>query len=131
MDKSKITTVYETGNIVELVTPYHRNDSLSKIRRLNKAQYVNLETGEIKEYKSGSNRSNNIQSIQRSLTNLRRIINLNFTGDDTERFLTLTYSTLMTDTNKLYKDFKNFISSLRKIYPVEYVLVAEPQQSGS
>ncbi len=128
---SKITTVYKTGNIVELVTPYNRNNSLKKIRKLNKTQYVDCETGEIREYKRGSNRSNNIQSIQRSLTNLRRIINLNFTGDDSERFLTLTYSTLMTDTNKLYKDFKNFICSLRKHYPVEYVTIAEPQQSGS
>lgn len=131
VDENKITTVYKTGNITELITPYHRNNSLKKIRKLNKTQYVDCKTGEIKEYKRGNNRSNNIQSIQRSLANLRRIINSNFTGDNSERFLTLTYSTLMTDTNKLYKDFKKFICALRKHYPVEYITIAEPQQSGS
>lgn len=131
IDGNKITTVYRTGNIVELITPHHRNDCLKKIRKLSKTQYVDLGTGEIKEYKQYNNRGNNIQGVQRSLAALRRIINLNFTGDDSERFLTLTYSTVMTDTNRLYKDFKNFISSLRKYYPVEYIAVGEPQQSGS
>lgn len=131
VDENKITTVYKTGNITELITPYHRNDSLKKIRKLNKTQYVNCETGEIKEYKQHSNRSNNIQGVQKSLATLRRTINLNFTGSDSERFLTLTYSMVMTDTNKLYRDFKNFIAALRKHYPVEYIAIAEPQRSGS
>lgn len=131
IDDSKISTVYKTGNITEIITPHHRNECLKKIRRLSKTQYVDLETGEVKEYKQSINKSDNVQNVQRSLANLRRIINLNFTGEDSERFLTLTYSTLMTDTNKLYRDFKNFISKLRKLYPVEYVVVAEPQQSGS
>ena len=65
------------------------------------------------------------------MAQLRRIINLNFTGADSERFLTLTYATLMTDTSKLYKDFKSFIGKLRKHYAVEYIVVAEPQQTGS
>ncbi len=131
VDKNKITTVYQTGNIIELVTPYFRNNNLKRIRKLNKTQYIDCQTGEIKEYKQSTSRSNSIQSVQRSLSKLRRIINLNFNGDDSEKFLTLTYSTLMTDTNKLYKDFKNFISALRKHYPVEYISIAEPQQSGS
>ena len=131
IDSSKITTVYRTGNIVELITPYYRNECLKKIRKLSRTHYVVLETGEVKEYKQSINKSNNTQNVQRSLASLRRIINLNFTGDDSERFLTLTYATLMTDTSKLYKDFKSFISKLRKQYPVEYIVVAEPQQSGS
>lgn len=90
VDETKISTIYKTGNITELITPYHRNDSLKKFRKLNKTQYVDCETGEIKEYKYSNSRSNNIQSIQRSLANLRRIINSNFTGDNSERFLTLT-----------------------------------------
>lgn len=130
-DNNKITTVYKTGNITELITPYYRSDNFKKFRKVSKTQYLNCETGEIKEYKYRKNQQSHIQGIQRSLANLRRIINLNFTGDNSERFLTLTYSTVMTDTNKLYNDFKNFISSLRKRYPVEYVAIAEPQQSGS
>lgn len=131
IDGNKTSTVYITGNIVEVITPYYRNGNLTKFRKLNKTEYVDCDTGEIKEYKHTNNRSNNTQGIQRSLSNLRRIINLNFTGEDSERFLTLTYSILMTDTNKLYKDFKNFISSLRKHYHVEYISIAEPQRSGS
>ena len=131
VDENKITTVYKTGNIVELITPHHRNDSLKRIRKLDKTHYLDCETGEIKEYMQRNNRSNNIQGVQRSLATLRRIINLNFTGSNSERFLTLTYSTVMTDTNKLYRDFKNFIAALRRHYPVEYISIAEPQKSGS
>lgn len=131
IDDSKISTVYKTGNITEIITPHHRNECLKKIRKLSKTQYVDLETGEVKEYKQSINKSDNTQSIQRSLSKLRRIINTNFTGSDSERFLTLTYATLMTDTSKLYKDFKSFISKLRKHYPVEYIVVIEPQKTGS
>lgn len=131
IDGNKISTVYITGNIVEVITPYLRNGNLTKFKKLNKTEYVDCDTGEVKEYKHTNNRSNNTQGIQRSLSNLRRIINLNFTGEDSERFLTLTYSTLMTDTDKLYTDFKNFICALRKRYPVEYIAIAEPQTSGS
>ena len=131
IDDKKLATVYRTGNITEIIIPYHRNDSLKKIRKLDKTHYLDCETGEIKEYKQHKNRGNNIQGIQRSLATLRRTINLNFTGSGSERFLTLTYSTVMTDTNKLYSDFKNFIAALRRHYPVEYIAIAEPQQSGS
>lgn len=131
IDDSKISTVYKTGNITEIITPHHRNECLKKIRRLSKTQYVDLETGEVKEYKQHNNRGNNIQGVQRSLATLRRIINLNFTGSNSECFLTLTYSNVMTDTNKLYKDFKNFIAALRRHYPVEYIAISEPQRSGS
>ena len=99
IDDSKISTVYKTGNITEIITPHHRNECLKKIRRLSKTQYVDLETGEVKEYKQHNNRGNNIQGVQRSLATLRRIINLNFTGSNSECFLTLTYSNVMTDTN--------------------------------
>jgi len=131
IDDKKLATVYRTGNIIEIITPYHRSDSLKRIRKLNKTEYIDCETGEIKKYRQHNNRGNNIQGVQRSLATLRRIINLNFTGSNSERFLTLTYSTIMTDTNKLYRDFKNFIASLRRHYPVEYISIAEPQKSGS
>ena len=51
---NKITTVYKTGNIVELITPHHRNEYLKKIRKLSKTQYVDLVTGEVKEYKQST-----------------------------------------------------------------------------
>lgn len=130
LDDAKMSTVY-IGNIVEVVTSNRTPNNLSKFKKLNKFQYVDCRTGEIKQYKHNTNRSNSFNTVKKSLTNLRRIINYNFIGDSSEKFLTLTYSTLMTDTNKLYRDYQNFIVALRKHYTVEYICIVEPQTSGS
>lgn len=70
---------------------------------------------------------NSTDGIRKSLTTLRRIINLNFNGDDSELFLTLTYATWMNDTTRLYEDFNRFKTALRYYYSFEYVCIAEPQ----
>ncbi|MGM9551073.1 MAG: hypothetical protein ACI3XA_02345 [Clostridia bacterium] len=130
VDDNKISTVY-LGNVVEVITSNHIPDNLNKFRKVSKTTYVDTNTGEVKQYKKIDNRSYNLNGVQRSLAKLRRIINLNFVGDNSERFLTLTYSYLMVDSEKIYKDFKSFVKALRKYHSIEYIAIVEPQSSGS
>lgn len=125
-----LATVYNTGNIVEVITASRQYNTLLPYRKLNKNQFVNTETGEIGFYNRSVGKASQ-SSLTKTFTKLRRIINQNFVGDETELFLTLTYATYMEDLLQVRKDFKQFIASLRYHLPVEYVACLEPQQSGS
>lgn len=125
-----ISTIYDTGNIVEVITSSQPCQKICQYKKLDKDRFVNVETGEIGFYKHTSGKTSSA-NLSKTFTNLRRIINQNFVGDDTEKFLTLTYGECMTDTTQVRKDFKQFIASLRYHLPVEYVACLEPQQSGS
>lgn len=125
-----LATVYNTGNIVEVITASRQYNTLLPYRKLNKNQFVNTETGEIGFYNRSVGKASQ-SSLTKTFTKLRRIINQNFVGDETELFLTLTYATYMEDLLRVRKDFKRFIASLRHHVPVEYVACIEPQASGS
>lgn len=124
-------TVYINGNIVEIVTKRSDSNKLMYCRRQSRSQYFNSKTGECLTYKPYDQRIDSTDGIRKSLTTLRRIINLNFCGDDSELFLTLTYSDFMNDTIQLYEDFNRFKTALRYYYSFEYVCIAEPQDTGS
>lgn len=75
-----------------------------------------------------------VANIRKSIKQLRRIIRRNF-GYDKEReaHVTLTYHGVMTDTNRLYTDFKNFFKRLRRNYSehnFDYIAVMEPHGHG-
>lgn len=124
-------TVYINGNIVEIVTKRSDSNKLIYCRRQSGNRYYNSQTGEYSTYQQYDKRIDSTDGIRKSLTTLRRIINLNFCGDNSELFLTLTYSEWMNDTIQLYEDFKRFKTALRYYYSFEYVCIAEPQESGS
>lgn len=72
------------------------------------------------------------KKIIKSSNQLRRIINQNFTGNYTEKFITLTYSCHMDDYQQVNIDYKKFWSRFKYAYPnCEYVKVIEPQSNGS
>lgn len=124
-------TVYINGNIVEIVTKRSDSNKLIYCRRQSGNRYYNSQTGEYSTYQQYDKRIDSTDGIRKSLTTLRRIINLNFCGDNSELFLTLTYSEWMNDTIQLYEDFNRFKTALRYYYSFEYVCIAEPQESGS
>lgn len=94
--------------------------------------YVNLETGEYIESKARASPIDIEKRFKKSCHELRRIINLNFTGHCSEKFLTLTYSSIMRDYKQVNLDFKRFWSRFRYSYPsCEYIRIIEPQGNGS
>ena len=67
------------GNITEVVSLAHKNDSCP-IKKINRDEYVFLETGEILECNHIENRSENLNTVRYSVSKLRKIINNNFVG---------------------------------------------------
>lgn len=126
-----IVRVKEMGNITELMW----SDSYSSecvIQKLSKDTYIDLRDGEIKEFKHIENRACDLKSISKSLGKLRDYLNTNITDVSKCRWVTLTYADNMTDTKRLYEDFKNFNKRLRyHIGHYEYIVAMEPQGRGA
>ena len=126
-----LVRVKEMGNITEVMWSENYSSKCT-IRKLNKDYYVELESGEVKEFKHIQNRACDLKSISKSLGKLRDYLNTNIIDVSKCRWVTLTYSENMTDTNRLYKDFKNFVARLkRKIGSFEYIVAMEPQGRGA
>lgn len=109
------TTKTTAGDIVTLKTTTTHN-SRPRVRRINKDEYVDCGTGEIKKYKNrGKTRQDNKHSLYRTFSELRDLINANATRDASVSFLTLTYAPdeehhdePMTNPDRLTADFKRF-----------------------
>lgn len=126
--------VKKMNNIVEVMHIKKEGiGGLDKIRKLNKNEYVNIDTGEVREYKKSENRVQNIASLKRTFKKIRDLINNNFVGAANELHVTLTYAENMRDTQKLYKDFDKFMKRFkyRFKYDIDYISVVEPQGRGA
>lgn len=103
------------------------------IKKISKEEYVVVSTGEIKEYKHGSEKT--IPNVLRTMARLEALIRTNFTEEGyNQLFLTLSYEKNMMDERQLYKDYDKFMKRLRYAYPehnFEYIAVAEPQGRGA
>jgi len=124
------------GNICEL--KHMQKEPQAHIRKLDKDNYIDLTTGEVKEFQHHEKRIDDFTSISQSLKRLRELINCNATTDVKKcKWLTLTYAENQKDTERLYKDFKYFNSRLRYFLnknghpPYNYLAVAEPQKRGA
>lgn len=104
------------------------------IKKLNKFEYLELTTGEIKEYKLSDKKEND--SLRKTFNRLRGLIRANFTENETNQLsITLTYRENMTDSERLYKDFNLFMKKLvyryKDKFKFDYIAVAEPQGRGA
>ena len=97
----------EAGNITEFVC-LAKSPAPFPVVKIDKDHYAMLDTGEIFEYEHSDNKSQNLQAVRRTLANLRGIINANCIDEEKMRWVTLTYAENMTDTERLYSDFKRF-----------------------
>lgn len=129
-------TVKLCGNMIEVRHSVYGLPEIT-IEKLNANEYVDLRTGEVKEFQHTASRAENTASVAQSLRNLRDIINTNLTAPETALWVTLTYKKNMRDTKKLYEDFHAFVKRLRRHLqkhsypPVEYITAAEPQGRGA
>lgn len=103
------------------------NNNLKDYEKINKNEYRNKKTGEIKQYEHNEFRSE--KSDKRSMRQLEKILLNNFSGADNELFVTLTTEEEVTDISKMKHNFKKFWDKLKKDYAdIEYVYVFEMQQ---
>lgn len=123
--------VKEMGNIVEVMYSDKKNNQIV-IKKINENEYIDLRTGEIKQFQKIDNRACDMNSVRQSLGKLRDLLNTNITDVSKCRWVTLTYKENMTDTKKLYEDFKKFNMRMRyKGYKYEYIVAMEPQGRGA
>ena len=125
----------ECGDITEFVLLANKPKPIP-ITRITKDLYAD-ENGEIHEFNHSENKSTLGDSVRKTLSHLRAIINTNCSDDKKLKWITFTYAENMTDTKQLYKDFDKFWKrfkyySEKNNLPIpEYISVAEPQGRGA
>lgn len=129
-----LVTVTKMNHIVE-VQHMEKMNSQNNIKKLDKDRYLEISTGEIKEFNHIENRQQSYNSLRQTFKKLRYLINNNFIGNQNELHITLTYEENMTDTKRLYTDFNKFIKRLKYSYKdkttIDYISVIEPQDRGA
>lgn len=131
MDKNYSVKVTTSGNIVEVFYS-KRKSTGNNIIKLSNNEYIDISTGEIKEYKHTENRSQSKNELRKTFKKIRDVINCNVSNPHNCKWVTLTYRENMQDTVRLYKDVERFIKRLRYVYgKFEYIQVAEPQGRGA
>lgn len=133
-----LAQVVETGNITKVTLHNKAWNDKGYIIRMDKDHYKDKRTGEVREYRhEAKNRSENAESMRRSISDLRDLINANAYNPKGLKWITLTYAENMTDFKRLYKDFEKFMKKVyyyceKNGYPrPEYIAVAEPQARGA
>ena len=124
--------VTKAGDVLDVVLTDSRKRQT--IQKIDKDKYICCDTGEVREYNHAETRKDNSQSVYRSLKHLRQLINANVTDRDKVRWVTLTYAENMTDSKRLYEDFRRFWQRFKyyyKGYKIEYILANEPQGRGA
>jgi hypothetical protein len=128
----KEVRVTQMNHIYEVMDMRVEPNSLSKVKKISKKEYVNLDTGEIHEYGLNENRAQNVGGLKRTFRDLRHLINNNFVGVPNELHVTTTYSVLMRDVQRVRDDTRLFMDKLRRKYgSIDYINIVEPQESGS
>lgn len=127
-------TVTKAGNVVEVQHMAKMNNTAT-IKKIDNDTYIDLSTGEIKEFNKAENKSESYVSLTKTFKRLRYLINNNFQGNSNELHITLTYAENMTDNKKLYTDFDKFMKKIKYKYrqqsTVDYISVIEPQERGA
>lgn len=124
------------GNIYEVRCMSCQSPKIP-ILKLDKDYFLEITTGEIREFKHADRRTDNLASVAQSLKHLREYINTNVTDPRKSLFITLTYAENMQSAETLYNDFRKFNMRLsyylRKsgLPPYEYIVAIEPQARGS
>lgn len=129
--------VTEMGNVVEVQYMSRRNGKQTIQMLPGMKHYIELSTGEIKDVTKHDTRASQQKSLARTFKTARGVINANITDVSKVRWITLTYAENMTDTVRLYEDFKNFNKRFQYFCKkhdygkAEYICMMEPQARGA
>ena len=132
VESDQESTVFFTGDYVEVITQNRTCKTINKIRKIGRNAYVNTETGEYYESIIKNVERIKERHMRRANNDLRRIIITNFCGSKQEVFITLTYQIPMFDYQNANQDFKSFWRRFKyKFDKCEYIRIIEPQNNGS
>lgn len=129
--REDLVSLKTMGHIYEICYLQNKNNKIT-CQLIDKYHYMYLNTGEVFECNHIQNRSESKFQVGQSLKRLRDYINTNVVDTNKCKWVTLTYAKNMTDTKKLYNDFKNFIRRFKERYGhIEYITACEPQARGA
>ena len=115
------------NGIIEVESVKNKPFALNRFIRLNKYEYIDKETGEIKKYKKTETRNQSPSELRKTFKNLKRTINSNFTGTDSEKHITLTFSAQSIEPKLVHIEFKRWWRTMKKLFPtLEYICILEP-----
>jgi hypothetical protein len=103
------------------------------VKRLFKQTFVNTKTGEVKEYmpKKDGIHVRNVRSLKVIFKNLKQLIETNFQGGLSNKFITLTYREQTADNKQVQNDLDVFNKRMKRAYPnLGYIHIVEPHASG-
>lgn len=135
-DEYRWAKVTEMGPVTKIQT-YTKKSPGPPVTKVDSNHYVDERTGEVFEYNKSSNRSENVKGIQKTLTNIRDLVNTNVVVPQNCRWVTLTYAENMTDVKRLYTDYRDFWKRFKYwcnksgFGIPEYLSVIEPQGRGA
>lgn len=119
------------GRVLQLKAMKIKPKGGNHIKNLSADEYMVLSTGEIKK-RNRNSAVNSHYSWRKRAHNIMMIINANFSSQDNEVFITLTYAECMTDYDRCQKNFKSFIEKLKYYYPdIKYLAMPELQERGA
>lgn len=134
---NQLVKVTSMGNVMEVQYMKYRSVKQSISMLEGGEQYVIHNTGEICNIKHCNSRADSKKSLCRTFANARALINANVTDVSHVRWVTLTYAENMTDTVRLYNDFKKFYMRFctwckkQALAVPEYIVMMEPQGRGA
>lgn len=130
-DTVKISTNLNEDSFI-VKNSLKQNHHFSKFRKLSKDKYLDIETGEIKEYKQNEYKTE--KSLKRSMNKLKELLELNFTDKTNCLFVTLTTANLngFDDIKTVKEHFKKFKRKLKDKYEdIAYVVKFERNSNGN
>ena len=138
IDSRQSISLKYLGNKREIVIS-ERHSTGATIMPISKDEYVLLSSGEVRQFENhAANRAENIRNLEKTMRTLSELINANISPDNAEccRFITLTYRENMTDSERLYHDFRNFNKRFKRHmeqlgHSYEYIVSVEAQGRGA
>ena len=114
--RNKVVKVirYSTSEDIEITDIQSKSDVLKSFKKLNKYEYVVVDTGEIKEYKF--NNVKDVGGLKKSMKKLNQTLKNNFVGAENELFITLTAKRNVTDIRQMKMMFQQWWDKLRGLY---------------
>lgn len=132
-----LVKVTEMGNITEVQYMSRRNNHQTVQMLPGGNELLVCSTGEVKEVEHHASRKDNKKGLYKTFANARAVINANVTDVSKVRWCTLTYAENMTDTKRLYEDFRDFNKRFQYYCKThgyskpEYIVMMEPQGRGA
>ncbi len=107
-DNAMVKVVRYNGNKrIEIQTTNKRLNNLKNcVKKINKEEYVDMRTGEIKKYKLNGKKNN--KGVKRSMKRFNKLLKNNFFGGQNELFITLTCEKKVQDIDKINSYFDDF-----------------------